>query len=207
MNTLYGPILIVEDVPNVLELLEVTLRFKGYAVLTARNGEEALAVIARQRPVLIITDILMPKLDGYAFVQKLRLNLETRSIPVVFLSATYVTPEDKEFALSLGAARFMEKPIDTEDFLLTVAELVTQQPLGMPQPLDMEKFYVGYRTRLENKLRHKNSQIARAERLLTTLPEDQKPAFDALLQQSVRDRDEIQAELYGIYKTLEELKK
>ena len=42
MNTLYGPILIVEDVPNVLELLEVTLRFKGYAVLTARNGEEAL---------------------------------------------------------------------------------------------------------------------------------------------------------------------
>ena len=53
MNTLYGPILIVEDVPNVLELLEVTLRFKGYAVLTARNGEEALEVISRQKPVLI----------------------------------------------------------------------------------------------------------------------------------------------------------
>ena len=82
MSTLYGPILIVEDVPNVLELLEVTLRFKGYAVLTARNGEEALEVIARQKPVLIITDILMPKLDGYAFVQKLRLRPETRSIPV-----------------------------------------------------------------------------------------------------------------------------
>src|SRR5512133_2651066 len=139
MSTLYGPILIVEDIPNVLELLEVTLRFKGYAVLTARNGEEALEVISRQKPVLIITDILMPKLDGYAFVQKLRLNQETRSIPVVFLSATYVTPEDKDFALSLGAARFMEKPIDTEDFLLTVAELVTQQPFAQAQqPLDME---------------------------------------------------------------------
>src|SRR5512139_1404715 len=206
MNTLYGPILIVEDVPNVLELLEVTLRFKGYAVLTARNGEEALEVIARQKPVLIITDILMPKMDGYAFVQKLRLNSETRAIPVVFLSATYVTPEDKEFALSLGAARFMEKPIDTEDFLLTVAELVTQQSQTVPQPLDMEKFYMGYRTRLENKLRHKNTQITRAERLLTTLPADQRPAFEALLQQSVRDRDEIQAELLGIYKTIEDLK-
>lgn len=206
MNTLYGPILIVEDVPNVLELLEVTLRFKGYAVLTAHNGEEALETIARQRPVLIITDILMPKMDGYAFVQKLRLNPETRTIPVVFLSATYVTPEDKEFALSLGAARFMEKPIDTEDFLLTVAELVTQQSNTEPKPLDMEKFYMGYRTRLENKLRHKNTQITRAERLLTTLPVDQRPAFEALLQQSVRDRDEIQAELYGIYKTIEELK-
>ncbi len=206
MNTLYGPILIVEDVPNVLELLEVTLRFKGYAVLTARNGEEALEVIARQRPLLIITDILMPKLDGYAFVQKLRLNPDTRSIPVVFLSATYVTPEDKEFALSLGAARFMEKPIDTEDFLLTVAELVTEQAVAAQQPLDMEKFYAGYRTRLENKLRHKNTQIARAERLLTTLPTDQRPAFEALLQQSVRDRDEIQKELYDIYKTIEGLK-
>src|SRR5512147_1841142 len=207
MANLYGPVLIVEDVPNVLELLEVTLRFKGYAVITAHNGEEALEVISKTRPVLIITDILMPKMDGYAFVQKLRVNPVTRAIPVVFLSATYVTPEDKEFALSLGAARFMEKPIDTEDFLLTVAELVTQHPLGMPEPLDMEKFYVGYRTRLENKLRHKNTQIARAERLLPTLPPDQKPAFEALLQQSVRDRDEIQTELYDIYKTLEELKK
>jgi CheY-like chemotaxis protein len=207
MTNAYGPILIVEDVPNVLELLEVTLRFKGYAVITAHNGEEGLAVIEKQRPVLIITDILMPKMDGYAFVQKLRLNPATRAIPVVFLSATYVTPEDKEFALSLGAARFMEKPIDTEDFLLTVAELVTQQPFTQPKPLDMEKFYQGYRTRLEEKLRHKNSQIARAERLLPTLPADQKPAFEALLQQSMRDRDEIQAELYDIYKTIDEMNK
>jgi len=206
MSNVYGPILIVEDVPNVLELLEVTLRFKGYAVITAHNGEEALEVIEEQRPVLIVTDILMPKMDGYALVQKLRLKPETREIPVVFLSATYVTPEDKDFALSLGAARFMEKPIDTEDFLLTVAELVTQESSTKPQPLDMEKFYQGYRTRLENKLRHKNSQITRAERLLPTLPDDQKPAFEALLQQSMQDRDEIQTELYNIYETIESLK-
>lgn len=207
MSNLNGPILIVEDVPNVLELLEVTLRFKGYAVITARNGEEALEVISKTRPTLIITDILMPKMDGYAFVQKLRLNPDTRGISVVFLSATYVTPEDKDFALSLGAARFMEKPIDTEDFLLTVAELVTQQSATQPHPLDMEKFFTGYRTRLENKLRHKNTQVARAERLLPTLPPDQKPAFEALLQQSMRSRDEIQTELLDIYKTIEELKK
>jgi len=207
MTNSLAPILIVEDVPNVLELLEVTLKFKGYSVVTARNGEEALEVIAKQRPILIITDILMPKMDGYAFVQKLRLNPDTRNLPVVFLSATYVTPEDKAFALSLGAARFIEKPIDAEDFLLTVAELVTQQSNTVPQPLDMDKFYNGYRTRLENKLRHKNSQIARAERLLPTLPPDQKPAFESLLQQSMRERDDIQAELYGIYKTIEDLKK
>jgi CheY-like chemotaxis protein len=207
MNQLLGSILIVEDIPNVLELIEVTLRFKGYSVITARNGEEALEVLARQRPILIITDILMPKMDGYAFVQKLRLDPSTRSIPVVFLSATYVTPEDKNFALSLGAARFIEKPIDAEDFLLTVAELVTQQARSEPEALDMEKFYDGYRTRLENKFRHKSTQIARAERLLPTLPSDQKPAFEALLQQSMRERDEIQQELDNIYKMVEELKK
>jgi len=206
MTSSPNPILIVEDVPNVLELLEVTLRFKGYSVLTARNGEEALEVIGRQMPALVITDILMPKMDGYAFVQKLRLDETTRALPVVFLSATYVTPEDKEFALSLGASRFLEKPIDTEDFLLTVAELMSQEKSD-PKPLDMEKFYNGYRTRLENKLRHKNTQVARAERLLHTLPSDQKPAFEALLQQSIRDRDEIEKELHDIYKTLESLRK
>ncbi len=207
MKTEKGYLLVVEDVPDILVLLLETLKFKGYEVVTATNGEEALEIIHRKHPALIITDILMPKMDGYAFVQKLRINPATRAIPVVFLSATYVTPEDKQFALSLGAARFMEKPIDTEDFLLTVAEIVTQQPFTQPQPLDMERFYNGYRTRLEDKLRHKNSQIARAERLLPTLPPDQKPAFEALLQQSVRDRDEIQSELYDIYNTIETLKK
>ena len=126
MNIPYGPILIVEDIPNVLELLEVTLRFKGYPVITARNGEEALEALQRERPALIITDILMPKMDGFAFAQRLRTNPLTSQIPLIFLSATYVTPEDKIFALNLGAVRFIEKPIDTEEFLLTIAEILTQ---------------------------------------------------------------------------------
>ena len=198
-------ILIIDDQDSLRTMLRLVLERAHYDVVEACDGQEGLQSLDTAAYDLIITDILMPKLDGYAFVQKLRLNPETRAIPVVFLSATYVTPEDRDFALSLGAARFMEKPIDTEDFLLTIAELVTQQPFAQPAPLDMEKFYAGYRTRLENKLRHKNTQIARAERLLPTLPSDQKPAFEALLQQSVRDRDEIQSELDDIYKTLDEL--
>ena len=121
-----GPILVVEDVPNVLELLEVTLRFKGYQVISAHNGLEGLEKAQTENPAMIITDILMPKLDGFAFVQKLRQDPKTSAIPVVFLSATYVTPEDRGFAMSLGAARFIEKPIDTEEFLLTVAEIMTR---------------------------------------------------------------------------------
>ena len=72
MNIPYGPILVVEDIPNIRDLISVTLRFKGYPVITATNGEEALEMIKEKRPALIITDILMPKMDGYAFVQTLR---------------------------------------------------------------------------------------------------------------------------------------
>ncbi len=156
----------------------MTLRFKGYLVNTARNGQEALDAVTKEHPVLVITDILMPKLDGFALAQKLRVNPSTRTVPIIFLSATYVTPEDKAFAMTLGAVRFLEKPVDTEEFLLTVAEILTQGPPTVPEPLNEQLFYQGYRERLESKLRHKNAQIARTERLLYSLPAEQKAAFE-----------------------------
>jgi CheY-like chemotaxis protein len=204
MNPPAGPILAVEDIPNILELLEVTLRFKGYQVISACNGQEALEVIAREHPVLVITDILMPKMDGYALAQSLRTNLQTRQIPLIFLSATYVTPEDRAFAMSLGAKRFIEKPVDTEEFLLTVAEILTAGPASSPAPMDEQAFYRGYRERLEGKVRHKNVQIARTERLLQTLPPDQKQAFEALLKDARSQKEEIQKELDELYQLLNE---
>lgn len=207
MNVLTGPILVVEDIPNVLELLEVTLRFKGYPVVTAKNGEDALKAIERERPALVITDILMPKMDGYALVQRLRTTPGTQHIPVIFLSATYITPEDKAFALSLGAVRFLEKPVDTEEFLLTIAEILTQGTPTAPEPLSDGEFYYGYRDRLESKLRHKNTQIVRTERLLKTLPASQRPAFEALLYEARQHRDEIQEELDELYHLIDQLNK
>jgi len=207
MNVPFGPILVVEDIPNVLELLEVTLRFKGYPVVTARDGQEALEVIKKELPALVITDILMPKMDGYALAQRLRITPRTKHIPIIFLSATYVTPEDKAFALSMGAVKFMEKPVDTEDFIISVGEVLTQGVPSVPEPLSEQEFYKGYRERLESKLRHKNTQIARTERLLQTLPPDQKPAFDALLAEARRHQDEIQHELNDLFKLLEQYEK
>ncbi len=195
MNIPYGPILVVEDVIHILEFLAVTLRFKGYPVVTATNGQEALEKIEQERPALVITDILMPKMDGFALIQNLRTNPKTYRIPVIFLSATYITPEDKQFAMSLGAAKFLEKPVDTEDFLLTIAEVLTLGPDTVPRPLSDSQFYKGYRERLESKLKHKDAQIARTERLLKNLPEEQKPAFEALLLEARGHRQEIQKEL------------
>ena len=199
------PLLVVEDIPNVLELLEVTLRFQGYEVISAHNGQEALDILEKEKPALIITDILMPKLDGFSFVQKLRRNPKTQNIPVIFLSATYVTPEDRTFAMSLGASRFIEKPIDTEDFLLTIAEILSQEEITIPKPLAQPQFYSGYRARLETKLQHKNRQIARIERLLPTLDPDQKESFKNLFYQAIRDRNEIQVELEALKETIKNL--
>lgn len=198
-----GPILVVEDVPNILELLDVTLRFKGYPVVTAGDGEEALKIVPQEKPALVITDIMMPKMDGYTLAFNLRRNPETSQIPIIFLSATYVTPEDKAFAMSLGAVRFMEKPVDTEDFLLTVAEVLTNSHDDLSSPMDKQQFLEGYRGRLEVKLGHKNAQIVRNERLLETLPNSLKTSFEGMLQDNYAQRDQIQWELDEIYSRLE----
>ena len=190
-----GPILIVEDIPYLLELLQVTLKFKGYTVITARDGDEALSLMETDRPALILTDVLMPKLDGFAFAQRVRSNPKTQDIPIIFVSATYISPEDKEFALSLGAVRFLEKPVEAEELLLTVAEVLNREPLALPRPISNREFYRGYQGRLQAKLKDKLEQIDRARRLVDTVPGEQRPMFQALLVQTQVQRDQIQAEL------------
>jgi len=202
MNQTSEPILVVEDIASVREMLEVTLKFKGYNVITAADGIEALEKIKDKIPSVVITDILMPRMDGYALVHRLRSNPLTRHIPVIFVSATYTTVEDKNFAFNLGVSRFIEKPIDTADFLLTVAEVLTQGSGTIRRPISDDAFFHGYRDRLENKLRYKNTQIARTERLLQTLPAAQKPAFEAMLQETILDRDEIREELEELRRSL-----
>src|SRR6476660_1439981 len=192
MNMKQGYLLIVEDVPDILRLLEETLRFKGYNAITARNGQEALDLIQRERPALVITDIMMPKLDGFGLVHRLRLNPETRDLPVIFLTATYVALEDKAFALNIGVTRFIEKPVNFEKFLETIDQLLTQGAPSTPTTMSEADFYKGYRQRLEQKLNQKNTQIARDERLLSTISEEERPSFKISLQLAVNERDELQ---------------
>src|SRR5688572_23743509 len=203
MSTKTGYLLVVEDIPDILNLLEATLKFKGYRVVTARNGEEALEIIHKDLPDLVIADILMPKMDGFSMVHRLRINPETRRIPVVFLSATYVAPEDKAFALSLGATRFIEKPVDLPTFLPVIEKLLQQGVHTPVEPLNEYAFYEGYRKRLEIKLAQKNIQIARDERLLDSLSEDEKIAMKKSMEQAVNERQEIQALLAQIKDRLE----
>jgi CheY-like chemotaxis protein len=198
-----GYLLVVDDIPDILTLLDATLKFKGYRVVTARDGQEALEAIQKERPVLVVADILMPRMDGFNLVHRLRLDPETRDIPVVFLSATYVAQEDKEFALSIGVTRFIEKPVNLAEFLPVIEELIAEGKPASQKPLDEFEFYEGYRKRLETKLNHKITQIARDLHLMETLSDSEKPTFEATLQQAIKERDEIQLLLDQIRKRLE----
>jgi CheY-like chemotaxis protein len=203
MNTGQDYVLIVEDDPDILKLLDATLTFKGYRVISAKNGKDGLEAIQVKRPALIITDIMMPKLDGFGLVHRIRINPETRDIPVVFITATYVTREDQEFALNIGATRFIQKPVDLEKFLVMIAELMEQGLPTVMQPLNELEFYNEYRRRLETKLEEKLKQIARDEHLLATHEDKEDSALQASHHFAIRERNELKLLLGQIYEQLE----
>ena len=197
-----GYLLIVEDDPDILKLLDTTLTFRGYRVVRAQNGREGLDAVLKERPAIVIADIMMPKLDGFGLVHRLRLNPETRDIPVVFITATYVAAEDREFALNIGATRFIQKPVDLEEFLNTIAELLKQDVHIAVEPLEEFNFYDGYRKRLEAKLNQKIRQISRDEHLLGTRADEGNESLQASLRQSISEREELKLLLDQVHEKL-----
>jgi CheY-like chemotaxis protein len=195
-------LLIAEDDPDILKLLDATLTFKGYRVITARNGREALEILQLKRPAIVIADIMMPKLDGFGLVHRIRINPETRDIPVVFITATYVTPADLQFALNIGATRFLQKPVDLEQFLVTIAELFENGNPDVIKPLHEFDFYNEYRRRLEEKLEQRNKQIAREQHLLATDAYQDDSAMQVSLHHAIRERDELVQLLEQIHEQL-----
>ena len=207
MNAGQGYLLIVEDDPDILKLLDTTLKFSGYRVITARNGREGLEAIKQERPAIVIADIMMPKLDGFGLVHRVRINPETRDIPVVFITATYVAPEDREFALNIGATRFIQKPVDLDELLATIKELTKQGAPSALEPLNEFNFFDGYRKRLEAKLDEKNKQIAREELLLGIKSDEGDQFLHASRRQAIREREELKLLLEQVHAQLEKITK
>lgn len=203
MNIQTGPILVVEDIASVRELLEVQLRMRGYTVMSASDGKAALDMIAKEKPAVIVSDILMPRMDGFALAHALRSKPQTAFIPIIFLSATYVSAEDERFALNLGALRFLPKPVEADDLFVAVSDALTGQ---MQTPAMTERdFYAGYRQRLDTKLHQKAQQIARNRQQMDNLPADQRETYRKLITEEQEQYDEIQRELTVLSKLLNEL--
>jgi two-component system alkaline phosphatase synthesis response regulator PhoP len=102
-------ILIAEDERDIRDLVAFTLRFAGYEVVTAANGEEAVALAPKENPDLILMDVRMPRMTGYDACRILKANPETKDIPVVFLSAKGQESEIQT-GLEVGAEEYMLKP-------------------------------------------------------------------------------------------------
>ena len=123
-------LLIVDDSQPDLYMLETLLKGNGYQVATASNGVEAIEKARRDPPALIISDILMPEMDGFTLCRLCKQDATLNRIPFVFYTATYTDSKDEELALSLGAEKFIVKPADPEVFTGIIRDVILQYKQG-----------------------------------------------------------------------------
>ncbi len=118
-------LLLIDDDPNLILLVKDYLEFRGYEVVTAENGREALEVLDQQTPDMIICDVMMPEMDGYSLVSAIRSDPKTSWIPVLFLSAKGQS-QDRVKGLNIGADVYMVKPFEPEELVAQVESSLKQ---------------------------------------------------------------------------------
>ncbi|MGB8645127.1 MAG: HD domain-containing phosphohydrolase [Anaerolineae bacterium] len=164
-------ILLVEDNEQNLYLLQALLKGNGYQTTCASNGAEALEQARYDPPDLIISDILMPVMDGFALCREWKKDERLKPIPFIFYTATYTDARDENLAFSLGAARFIRKPTEPDEFMTILREVVEQAETGRlvapPETLHEDKVYFKeYNAALIRKLEDKMLELERANRAL-----------------------------------------
>ncbi len=135
----------------------------GYKVLESSDGLEALQVIAREHPDLVLAEVLMPRLDGFSLCRQLKTDPVTASIPVVLLTRNHPTREDEAFALSVGAEHYLIKPVPN-DMLLALVGRLTLRSKVLPLAVQNEIDYLrGYVARLRQQIRDRCAEITQAQ--------------------------------------------
>jgi two-component system cell cycle sensor histidine kinase/response regulator CckA len=167
-------VLIVDDNAQNLYMLQALLEGNGYQVEMAANGVEALEKARHDPPALIVSDILMPVMDGFTLCRKWQQDEWLKEIPFIFYTATYTDPRDEAFALSLGAERFVVKPTEPDVFVGILQQVISEAEEGhlrAPGKLLEEDlvYFKTYNERLVRKLEDKMLQLERANRRLAAL--------------------------------------
>jgi DNA-binding response OmpR family regulator len=116
-------ILIADDEPNIVVSLEYLMKRAGYLVLVARDGQEAIDMIRRERPALVLLDVMMPKKSGHEVCAELRADDSLRDVRVLMLSAKG-RDTDIDKGLGVGADAYMTKPFSTRELAAKVAEML-----------------------------------------------------------------------------------
>src|SRR5687767_1190336 len=117
-------ILIVDDLAANRAVLVALLGSQGHRLIEAADGREALAAIQADPPDLVITDVLMPEMDGYELVRQLRLDPATLRIPVVFYTAHYGAREARALARAIGVSDVLTKPVESAEVLRVVGRVL-----------------------------------------------------------------------------------
>ncbi len=175
-------ILIVDDIRENLYMLESLLQGYGYEVESAADGVEALDKASHEDFDMIISDILMPRMDGFQLCREVKKNRKLKEIAFVFYTATYTDTSDEEFALRLGAEKFIVKPTEPDDFMEILKEVIRSHEMGTLKapkaPIKDETVYLKeYNERLVRKLEDKMLIL---ERVNTGLKESEEKYKDLI---------------------------
>jgi PAS domain S-box-containing protein len=185
-------LLIVDDDEQGLLVLEMLLKNQGYQVQTAKNGAQALEKAHVDPPDLIISDIMMPTMDGFTLCREWKKNDRLKEIPFIFYTATYTDPRDKGVALKLGVKRFILKPLGPQEFLKILEEVIeecrTSQPLApsMPQSQEESAYFREYNEALVRRLENKVLELEGAYDVIEREMIDRKRAEEALRESERR---------------------
>jgi len=163
--------LLVDDQDTNLYYLETLLKGNGWQVATARDGAQALAAAERRPPDLVVSDLLMPVMDGYTLLRHWKAHPRLQAIPFVVYTATYTDAEDEQLALDLGADGFILKPAEPDAFLRRLAEVMarpraTQAKPAAATPEGEVSTLTAYNQALVRKLEDKTRQLEQANQAL-----------------------------------------
>ena len=121
-------VLVVDDEPEIVKLIQKILEQRGHRVTIARDGHEALELVPRDRPDVVVLDLNLPRIDGFEVCRRLKANAATRPIPVVMMTAAYPTLDDAVKGLGLGADEYVVKPFLREVLIHNVERLLGAKP-------------------------------------------------------------------------------
>jgi PAS domain S-box-containing protein len=165
-------LLIVDDTPTDLKLLRAQIEAEGHVVFEAHDGVDALALLNRQRVDAVISDILMPRMDGYRLCYEIRKHARLHDLPFIIYSVSFTSLDDEKLALDIGANKYLKKPVSLETLVAALHEVIAQ-PHAAPRPKALQEVEVlkEYSEQLVHKLEEKNTELIAAEVKFRTLVE------------------------------------